>query len=389
MTLPERLQPRLRALQQKLDDRFLGKQEIIRLMIVTLVAGENMLLVGPPGTGKSALVQLLAKLVEARHFEYLLTRFSEPNELFGPVDIKAFREGEYHRRTARMLPEAEVVFLDEIGKASSAILNTLLTVLNERRLTIGSQRLEVPLISLFGATNEVPNDDTLMALFDRFLLRVYCDNLDSFHFAGLVRAGLANESARSQRSDDKLQPVLTAKELQELHREFHKLLSFSDDFVATYKGLIFQIRSEGISVSDRRVIRLMKLFAASAIVGGRSKPNDSDFDLLKHIWNQPEQRELIDDFVAPVLERHYRQFPQDRPGRTQASLDDLLAELKLIRETLAAGESTSDIQFFAQLKNLGEIRATLASMDGETPRRMLAEVDRLLESVLGSSKLTA
>src|SRR5436190_7067244 len=162
---------KVREVAAGLEQRFLDKSEVIRMLLVTLVAGEHMLIVGPPGTAKSALVRHLARLVDARYFEYLLTRFSEPNEIFGPVDIKAFREGTFLRRVEAMLPDAEIVFLDEIFKSNSAILNALLSILNERRFFTGSATIEVPLCSLFGATNEVPNDDALSAIFDRFLVR--------------------------------------------------------------------------------------------------------------------------------------------------------------------------------------------------------------------------
>src|SRR3954462_334952 len=167
-----RLAARLQEAARVMEQNFLDKQEIVRLLLVSVVAGEHLLLVGPPGTAKSALVRLFARLIDARYFEYLLTRFTEPNELFGPVDIRAFREGIYSRRTEGMLPEAEIVFLDEIFKSNSAILNSLLGVLNERRFSNGATVQKVPLISLFAAANEIPNDENLAAMFDRFLLRV-------------------------------------------------------------------------------------------------------------------------------------------------------------------------------------------------------------------------
>ncbi len=188
-----RIAQQVREVGRVLDERFLDKSELVRLLLVTLVAGEHMLIVGPPGTAKSALVRQLARLIDARYFEYLLTRFSEPNEIFGPVDIKAFREGTYVRRVETMLPDAEIVFLDEIFKSNSAILNALLSILNERRFFTGSTNISVPLSSLFGATNEIPNDDALGAVFDRFLVRASSENLDSFHFHGLVARGLAGE----------------------------------------------------------------------------------------------------------------------------------------------------------------------------------------------------
>src|SRR3954462_1440171 len=150
-----RVTQRLREVARELDARFLDKGEIVRLMLVTLLAGEHMLLVGPPGTAKSALVRHLSRLVEGRFFEYLLTRFTEPNELFGPVDIQAFRDGRYVRRVEAMLPDAEIVFLDEVFKSNSAILNSLLSILNERRFFTGSTALHVPLCSLYGATNDI------------------------------------------------------------------------------------------------------------------------------------------------------------------------------------------------------------------------------------------
>ena len=151
------------------------------------------MLLGPPGTAKSALIRSLAELMQARYFEYLLTRFTEPNEIFGPVDIAAFRDGVYRRNTAGMMPEAEIVFLDEVFKSNSAILNALLTLLNERKFTSGGQVIKCPLISVFAASNEVPSDETLTAIFDRFLVRVHSDNLDTYHFNELLQRGIQHE----------------------------------------------------------------------------------------------------------------------------------------------------------------------------------------------------
>jgi MoxR-like ATPase len=385
--MPEtRLSVRLQEAARVMSTHFLDKEEVIRLMLISLVAGEHLLLVGPPGTAKSAMVRMFSRLVDSKYFEYLLTRFTEPNELFGPVDIKAFREGTYTRRTETMLPEAEVVFLDEIFRSNSAILNSLLTILNERRFANGSKIMNVPLLSMFGASNEVPNDDNLSAIFDRFLLRVVSDNLDSYHFHNLVSKGIQNEAARLS-GKDSVRPLLHARELHELHRRFDQHLRFSEDFLSKYKGLVFQIRSEGISLSDRRVVKLLKLFAASAIVDGRDQPNDGDFFILKHIWNNLDQTEILEEIVAPVVDRYYRDHPSERRyAAGQAGLDEILSELAMIRELLLGGEPLSDIQLFSQLKNLNEIKAALQAIDSEAARRMVAEVDQLLENVFSSSK---
>jgi MoxR-like ATPase len=378
---------RLREAARALGQRFLDKEELIRLLLITLVAGEHMLIVGPPGTAKSALVRHLARLIDARYFEYLLTRFSEPSELFGPVDIKAFREGSYVRRTESMLPEAELVFLDEIFKSNSAILNSLLAILNERRFFTGSRTIEVPLCSMFGATNDVPNDESLAAIFDRFLIRAVSDNLDSFHFLGLLERGMAAEVARSTGADESLTPVLGIADLRRAHRGMHLLLRFDEEFLARYKGLVFQIRSEGISVSDRRAVKMLKLFAASALLDGRPTPDEGDFFILKHVWNSVDQVGILRDIVTPVLERHHREHPESRRiGATPVDLDTILAELGAIRTLLLGGQTLSDVQLFSQLRNLQDIRAALAAMETETARQMVGEVDKLLEGVFESSR---
>src|SRR5256885_13960996 len=145
------LPARLGHLARTLESRFLGKDEVIRLLLIAVLAGEHAVLIGPPGTAKSALLRTFARMMQASYFEYLLTRFTEPNELFGPVDIAAFREGKYTRRIEGMLPTAEIVFLDEIFKSNSAILNSLLHVINERKFQNGPEVVQVPLISLYAA----------------------------------------------------------------------------------------------------------------------------------------------------------------------------------------------------------------------------------------------
>lgn len=371
-----------------LNAQFLDKQEIIRLMMISAIAGEHMVIVGPPGTAKSAMIDMFARLIDARYFEYLLTRFTEPNELFGPVDIAQFREGRYTRRLEHMLPTAEIVFLDEIFKSNSAILNSLLHVINERKFQNGPEVVQVPLISLYAASNEVPNDENLAAMFDRFLIRVLSDNLDSYHFHELMTKGVALEIRKMTGKGGELRPLISARDLRAVQMGFDRFMAFPEEFLAKYKGLIFQIRSEGISVSDRRAVKLLKLFAASAVFDGRTRVHDGDFFILRHIWNNLDQVELLEEIVNPIVDAYFRDHPDERRFiGPQASLDDLLAELNLIRELLTSTAELSDIQLFSQLKNLNEIKAALAAMpNNDTAARMVREVDQLLETVFASSK---
>lgn len=377
----------LQELGRRLTREFLAKDEIIRLLLLSVVAGEHMLIVGPPGTAKSALVRTLAQSLDARYFEYLLTRFSEPNELLGPVDIQAFREGSFRRRTEQMLPEAEIAFLDEIFKASSAILNSLLGLLNERRVQIGAERVDVPLLALFAASNEVPSDDSLAALLDRFLLRVRSQNLEGFHFQQLLRIGLEHEKrllgGRSTTpSGPSSPPLLSAKDILQLRRELAGRLQFSDEFLSEYKALTAQIRSEGIFLSDRRLIKMLKLCAASALCDGRTEADVSDLFVLKHIWNTVEQADLLAGLVDPVLRRHrqHKAGPRDEQGR-RAMLD----ELQTLRLGLQRAGELSDVQLFAKLRSLGELRAALQSDGSEESLRAVSEIDSLLDSVVSQS----
>lgn len=392
MTLPApQVVQRLSQVARILESTFLGKTETVRLMLVAACAGEHMLLVGPPGTAKSAIVRLFAKLVDARYYEYLLTRFTEPNEIFGPIDIAAFRAGAYKRRMEGMLPESEIVFLDEVFKANSAILNSLLGVLNERTYTVGSSVVKVPLISAFGASNEVPNDEDLMAVFDRFLIRLRSDNLDSYHFQDLLVRGLAHEVSKLSGEYDRQQPLLSAADLRGLQVTFaERMRRFPEEFLAQYKGLVFQIRAEGVSVSDRRAVKMLKLFAASALLDGRTAPDPSDFWILKHTWNNLDQAEILDGVVGPVLEGWYREHPESRRVAAEGvGIEALLAEINRIRDLVTGDRPLSDIQLFSQLKALNEIKAALQAMGTEPARQALMRVDQLLGHVFQSGKFAS
>lgn len=404
------LKPRFDAIRRELEQKFLAKEEIIRLMLISAIAGEHMVLIGPPGTAKSALIRAFARLIDARYFEYLLTRFSEPNELFGPVDIQSFRSGSYRRVLTNMLPEAEIVFLDEAFKANSAILNSLLTVLNERRFNNGANLVKVPLISLFAASNEVPASDNLDAIFDRFLLRVHSDNLDSYHFHELMTKGLALERAAAKEEERPVAPqlprmpelagevarpnvpappplaprsgaMLAAADLHGCRRALLERVEMPEDFLATYKGLCFQLRGEGISLSDRRIVRLLKLFAASAFLDGRTRVHEGDLFILRHAWNNLDQREILDAVVEPVVAQYYAEHPDDRPHAVAADIDRLVTELNLVHKTLTQGAELSDIQLFTQLRNLNDLRSAFSSHGGDTAQRMVKQIDLLLEQI--------
>ena len=337
----------------------------------------------------------LARLVDARYFEYLLTRFSEPNEIFGPIDIKAFREGTYVRRVEAMLPDADIVFLDEIFKSNSAILNSLLSILNERRFFTGSASIQVPLSSLYGATNEVPNDDALGAVFDRFLVRTLSDNLDSFHFHGLVERGLRGEiealardgGARARRRSRRA-PLVSLAEIRTAQARLAQ-------HPAVPRGLPGPLQGPRLPdpLGGRDAQRSARRQAAEAVRGQRARRRAADRRRRRLLRPAPhlEQRRPDPDRSRTSSGRCWSSTTASIPRRARAGrrardLDGILAELGVIRGLLLGGEPLSDVQLFSQLRNLQEIRAALQAIGTDTAQPMAGEVDKLLEGVFESSK---
>src|SRR5947199_8100730 len=195
-TEAEELRKKINRFRTSLGRFFVQKQELIDLMLVAAVAQEPLLLVGPPGTAKSDLVLKFKDalgLADEDYFEYMLTRFTEPSEIIGPIDISQLREGRYIRREQGKLPTCRLAFLDEIFKSNSAILNILLTIINEKKFYQDGVPQPVRLRILFAATNEIPEQAELAALKDRFCLKAESRSVQEHRFTELIDMGLQSE----------------------------------------------------------------------------------------------------------------------------------------------------------------------------------------------------
>ena len=278
-----------------LERDLLERGVAVRLLLLAALAGEHVLLVGPPGTAKSELARRLQRaFVGARYFERLLTRFSVPEELFGPLSLKALEEDRYERLTDGFLPTAQIAFLDEVFKANSAILNALLTLLNEREFDNGSGRVKVPLISVVGATNGMPDDEALQAFCDRFLLRVPVEPVQDGSFGALLALPTGAPAITAR---------LTVQDLVHL-RHCAATVCVPQEVTDLLGQARAWCRANALTVSDRRWRKLVALLSVQAASRAATTVAAWDLWLLPFALAQrPAQVEpLVQWFLATVAQ---------------------------------------------------------------------------------------
>jgi MoxR-like ATPase len=316
------IRKKITLFRQSLGRFFVNKQEIIDLMCVAAIAQEPLLLVGPPGTAKSDIVLKFKDALnigESDYFEYMLTRFTEPSEIIGAIDIKELRDGRYIRKKEGKLPTAKLVFLDEIFKSNSAILNILLTIINEKKFYQEGKPEPVPLRVLFAATNEIPEQGELAALKDRFVLKVMSRPVQDTNFTELIDYGLRGEAYKSLNQKPWMEGHCTLDDFLKANRYLTHLFAkrqqdskgedindrqtfFPDDVFREYQRLVKTlIREDRIFISDRKLVKLYKLLRVRAWLFSGGTVNRDDLRLLAYLGESHQEIELLREKVPQLL----------------------------------------------------------------------------------------
>jgi MoxR-like ATPase len=331
------IQEKLKKLRDELKQMFLERADLIDGALSALLSAHHLLIIGPPGTAKSMLADELCRRIDgANYFQWLLTRFTTPEEIFGAVSLKALEQDDYRRVTSRKLPEAHIAFLDEIFKANSSILNSILTLINERLFHNGKEVIKVPLLTLFGASNELPEEEELTALYDRFLVRFVVGYIvEDFRFLRMLES-----QAQPERT------TLTFAELTELQTQVRQVAIPSYVFrgIADIRR---ELNKKNIQASDRRYRQCLALLQAHAFIEGQPEVQEKDLFFLEHVlWRDPAEQEQVRNTIRELLLGY------------EEEIAELLYESREIREVaLQAGRSSDEraralIEVHTKLKNI-------------------------------------
>ena len=364
---------KLKPLQQIRDhllNVFIGREAEISAVLTALVAGEPCILVGEPGTGKTALVERLARLINGRYFYYLLSRFTEPDELLGPLDVAALRAGQYRRITAGRLPEANIAFLDEVFKASTAIRNVLLDIILNKRFLNGTGYQVIPLLTLYTASNEVSHDAEDAAFYDRLTIRQFVKPIEESEWGDLLVRGVELSTNNNSVPLADAEYVLT---LQEEAKRRAQVIVRDEGIRNKIVQCLSELKNRGIVLSDRRKVKLVFVIAAASIVSSETTPTLAS--IMDAVWLVAPRTEDDEGKIADALRSV---FGDD------ADIPNVLMTLEAeVRNALKTAKQTGKIE---DAKALRKVLATVQQkMKDLPPRARYARYYRTLQSAVNEA----
>ena len=349
---------KLKKIRDELRQTFLERADLIDGALAALLSSNHVLVIGPPGTAKSMLADELCRRIEgADYFQWLLTRFTTPEEIFGAVSLKALEQDDYRRVTSRKLPEAHIAFLDEIFKANSSILNALLTLINERLFHNGKEIARVPLLTLFGASNELPEEEELTALYDRFLVRFVVNYIvEDFRFLRMLES-----QAQPERTS------LNFAELTEMQKQVRDV-SVPSHVYRSIANIRRELNKKSIQASDRRYRQSISLLQAHAYLEGEKEVHEKDLFFLEHVlWRDPGEHQQVRNTIRELILGY------------EEEITELLYESREIRDSAQRPWETSDEQARALIEFHTKLRNILVKVDQiiEKAKRLGRAVDRV------------
>ncbi|WP_035711149.1 AAA family ATPase [Salibacterium aidingense] len=333
---------KIKQIKHEISQEHMERDDILEALFTSLISGQHCLLIGPPGTGKSALIaEVVSRIEGMEYFQWLLTRFSTPEELFGPVSLKELEQGVYKRNTENKLPTAHVAFLDEIFKANSAILNALLTLINERVFYNNGGMEQANLMTMIGASNEYPEEEGLEALFDRFLLRFEIPYIqEDASFISMLKQE-HNSSSRT---------TITLPELQIMGMQCDTI-HIPDQVYSKMNDIRVELQQEGFYPSDRRFKQSLMVLKAKAMLDERDAVKEEDLLILKNaLWEDIEERNQ----VWQIVEEHARDDVKDEVEQYRKEAMEVWEYLKQEQTTDAATEGFN--KFKSIVINLVDLR---------------------------------
>ncbi|CAM4449458.1 AAA family ATPase [Paenibacillus tarimensis] len=335
---------KLRSIQSYLSSKFVEREEIVDLLLIALLSKKHLLLISPPGTAKTAIVSEFASLITGlNYFQWQLGMFTTPDEVFGPVSLKGLENDQYIRQVEGKMPAAELVFLDEIFKANSALLNSFLTAINERLFYNNGKALRIPLMTMIGASNEYPMEgEGLEALYDRFQLRVELGYIKSDRgFMTMLTGGLDHTPTPK--------PALTLKELSKMQQEVAKL-PIHDTVLSSITSIRQELYQQGIVISDRRYMQSVRLLQAHAFLQGFKQVTCDNLSVLIHsLWDKPEERDKISD----VIRRYQNDTANKRIDHIRAQIQEMSHQIQQLNG-IEISDAVSGLEVLNKVEKLNK-----------------------------------